>query len=82
MISKEQVERGTQRVSDMASEYARGASDAVRENYDYLASSAQRRYDDTVRNVARRPLESVAIALGAGLLVGLVMSMSLFSRRR
>lgn len=74
------------RLQERASEYAHQAGDAVRENYDYLASGAKQGYDYTLRSMSRRPVESVAIALGAGLLAGLVVGLSMTasssSRRR
>jgi uncharacterized protein YjbJ (UPF0337 family) len=70
------------RVSQMAEQYAGVASDAVRENYNRLASEAQRSYAYTVSNMKRRPLESLGIALGAGIVAGLALGLSLASRRR
>tara|TARA_R110002095_G_scaffold196511_1_gene175410 strand:- start:383 stop:808 length:426 start_codon:yes stop_codon:yes gene_type:complete len=69
------------RISESAAEYADAASQAVRENYDRLAADAQRGYESTVKTMRRRPLESVAIALGAGVLAGLAVGISLSSRR-
>lgn len=68
------------RVSEKAGEYATQAGEAVRENYDYLAEGAQRGYDYTVKSMSRRPMESVAIALGAGVLAGLVVGLSMTRR--
>lgn len=73
------------RISEKAGEYAHQASDMMRENYDYLASGARQGYDYTVKSMSRRPIESVAIALGAGVLAGLVVGLSMSSsssRRR
>jgi len=82
-----------QRVSDTATQYASQAAEVVRENYEYLSDSAHRGYeqvsdaasrgyDNTVKTVSNRPLESVAIALGCGILAGLVVGLSLASKRR
>src|SRR5690606_20857281 len=70
------------RLSEKAGEYASQASEAVRENYDYLASGAQRGYENTLKSMSRRPMESVAIALGAGVLAGLLVGLSMTSRHR
>ena len=70
------------RVTNQVSDYADVAGQAVRENYDRIASEAQRGYDYSVRTMQRRPLESVVIALGAGVLAGLVLGISMSSRRR
>jgi ElaB/YqjD/DUF883 family membrane-anchored ribosome-binding protein len=69
------------RVSDRAGEYATMAGDTVRENYDRVAQEAQRGYEYTVDTMRRRPLESVAIALGAGLFAGILLAISVKSRR-
>ncbi len=69
------------RISDAATQYAGQAAEKIRENYDSMAESAQYGYDQTMRQVSRRPMESVAIALGAGLLTGLIVGLSLGNRR-
>lgn len=69
------------RVADVASQYAGQAGEALRENYDAVVSSAQRGYDETKQMVSHRPMESVAIALGAGLLTGLIVGLSLGRQR-
>ena len=70
------------RISDKASDYAGIASDAVRENYDRAIESAQRGYEQTVRTVSKRPMESLALAAGMGVLSGLVVGLSLTNRGR
>ena len=76
------AESTVNRVASKASEYADMAGEAVRENYDRLATEAQRGYDYTVTSMKRRPLESVAIALGAGMVAGLLVGLSLAGRRQ
>jgi uncharacterized protein YjbJ (UPF0337 family) len=82
-----------QQVSDKTTQYAHQAAEVVRENYDHLTDAAQRGYDQlsdvasrgydtTVKTVTNRPFESVAIALGCGVLTGLVVGLSLASKRR
>ncbi len=82
-----------QQVGEKTSQYASQAAETVRENYDHLTDAAQRGYeqisdvasrgyDTTVKAVSNRPLESVAIALGVGVLTGLVVGLSLASKRR
>lgn len=70
------------RISEVANEYGEKAGEVVRENYDRLATEAQRGYDYSVKTMQRRPLESVALALGAGLFAGLIFGLSMASRRR
>lgn len=69
------------RVSDAASQYASAAGETLHESYDQAMESAQQGYRQAVRTVSKRPLESLAVAVGAGVLVGLVCGLSL-SRRR
>ena len=82
-----------QKVSDTATQYASHAAEVVRDNYEHLSDATQRGYeqlsdvaargyDSTVKTVSNRPLESVAIALGCGVLTGLVVGLSLASKRR
>ena len=70
------------RLSDAAAEYAGYAGEAVRENYDRVAESAQAGYRQTMQTVSRRPLESMALAVGAGLLAGVIVGISMIGRRR
>ena len=76
------TENAYNRLSEKAGEYAEAAGHAVRENYDRVAEEAHRGYDYTVRTVSKRPLESVAVALGAGLFAVLVIGLSMATRRR
>ncbi len=70
------------RISEGASQYASQAQEALSENYEHLAEGAQRGYDYTMKTVSRRPMESVAIALGAGVLAGLMIGLSMSSSKR
>jgi uncharacterized protein YjbJ (UPF0337 family) len=80
-----------QKVGSTAAQYVNQAAEVVRDNYENLSDAAQRGYDQltdaasrgydsTVKTVANRPIESVAIALGCGVLVGLVVGLSLCKR--
>lgn len=91
--SREQIEQfldqcctsaeGTyQDITERVAEYSETASEAIRENYDRLAEAAERGYGETVKTISRRPMESLAVAVGAGALFGLVLGMSMASRRR
>ncbi len=77
-----------QKAGNTASQYVSQAAEVVRDNYeniseaaqrgyDQLSDAASRGYDNTVKTVANRPIESVAIALGCGVLVGLMVGLSL-----
>lgn len=68
-------------IAETASQYANAAGESLQQNYDRVAESAQQGYQQAVRTVSKRPMESLAIAVGAGMLAGLVFGLSL-SRRR
>jgi ElaB/YqjD/DUF883 family membrane-anchored ribosome-binding protein len=78
----ESTENAVERISSTASQFASNASAAISENYDHLADGAHRGYDYTRKTVSRRPFESIAIALGAGVLTGLIVGLSMASKRR
>lgn len=59
--------------ADQASEAFRGATDQIRER-------GRESYVEAQRMVRRRPAESVAIAFGTGLVIGLVVGMVTSSR--
>ncbi len=69
------------RFSETASQYANAAGESLQQNYDRVAESAQQGYKQAVRTVSKRPMESLAIAVGAGMLAGLVVGLTLTRRR-
>ena len=69
-------------VANRASNYADAAGGMLRDNYDRVATEAKKGMDYTAQNIGRRPLESLAIAVGAGILAGLVLGISMTSRKR
>ena len=69
-------------VSNRASHYVDAAGDAIRENYDRVASEARKGLDYTAQSVVRRPVESLALAVGAGIVAGLLMGLSMSNRKR
>lgn len=87
------TKNAVQQVGEKASQYTQRATEVVRENYEHVTDAAQRGYeqlsdaatkgyDSTVKAVSSRPVESVAIAFGCGLLTGLVVGVSLACSRR
>lgn len=70
------------RVADTASGYVESAGEAMHEGYDRVSREAQRGYDYSVDTFKTYPMESVAIALGAGVVIGLMLGMSSSSCRR
>ena len=69
-------------VANRAAHYADAAGEAIRENYDRVASEARKGYDYTAQSVGRRPIESLALAVGTGILAGIVLGLSMTSRKR
>ncbi len=76
------VRENYEQLSDVAQRGYEQLSGAAQQGYDQLSDAASRGYDTTVKAVSNRPLESVAIALGVGVLTGLVVGLSLSSKHR
>lgn len=71
-----------QQVANRTSNYVEAAGEIIRDNYDRVALEAKKGMDYTAQSVGRKPLESLAIAVGSGLLAGLVLGISMASRKR
>ena len=69
-------------VANRASYYVDAAGDAIRENYDRVASEAKKGLDYTAQSVGRKPFESLALAVGTGIVAGLLLGFSMSSRKR
>ena len=69
-------------VANRTAQYVDAAGEVMRENYDRVATEARKGVDYTSHSVSRRPLESMAIAIGAGLIAGVVLGVSMASRKR
>jgi uncharacterized protein YjbJ (UPF0337 family) len=69
------------RVAEVASEYTGKAGESLREGYEYVQHASAEGYDVAQRAVRSRPMESVAIAFGIGIVAGLITGASLFGRR-
>lgn len=63
-----------------AKEYAEHANEAFHEHYDQVASSMREGYAHAEGMVRRNPVESVAVAFGAGLIAGAVVGLVLKSK--
>lgn len=66
-----------QHVAENVSEYAADASAAVREGVHSVSDSARASYMQTERLVRRKPVESLAVCFGTGLVTGLVLGLML-----
>ena len=69
----------SQRVGGLVDQYGEEGSQFVRAGYDQLAASTAEYSKKVARTVQRRPMESIAIAFGVGLVAGAVV---LLSKRR
>lgn len=69
-----------QRMAENARGYADKASEAYREQYEQVAESMKQGYQQAETMVRRNPMESVAVALGAGVIAGVVVGLALKSR--
>jgi uncharacterized protein YjbJ (UPF0337 family) len=70
-----QATEAARQYADQATEALRGAADQIRER-------GMEGYEEAQRMVRRRPAESVAVAFGTGLVVGLIVGMIASSRDR
>ncbi len=69
-------------VANRASHYADAAGEVIRDNYDRVASEAKKGLNYTAQSVGRRPLESLALAVGSGIIAGVLIGLSMSSRKR
>ena len=69
------------RLADTTASYANEAMDYARQNYGQVSEAAQQGYEVTRDYVKRSPLESVAIAFGAGAMAGLLVALLMQPRR-
>lgn len=66
--------------SEAAREYAQQATEAMQGNYDQTVESMRAGYREAETMVRRKPAESIAVALGAGVITGVVMGLLLKPR--
>ena len=70
------------RVANIASEYASTAGEVLHDQYDRVASEAKKGLDYTAKSVGRKPLESLALAVGSGIVAGVLIGLSMANRKR
>ena len=63
-----------------ARDYAQQAAGQIKETSKQAAESMQHGYEEAERMVKERPVESVAVCFGAGVLAGLMLGLMLRSR--
>ena len=69
-------------VANRASHYADAAGEVLRDNYDRVASEAKKGLNYTAQSVGRRPLEFLALAVGSGIIAGVLIGLSMSGRKR
>ncbi len=74
-------EQSVNRLGEQAADYASVAGEAVRDNYEQVVEGAREGYQQTLKQMKKRPLESIAVAVGVGVLTGLCVGLSLTKRR-
>ena len=67
---------------EATSEGAQLASQAIQQGYEQVAESAQAGYDYSTAVIAKRPTESVVVALAVGLITGVAIGISIADYRR
>jgi len=68
------------KATDKATEFAGKASEKVRQQYDDVAESVRAGYEEAEEMVRRKPVESVAVAFGAGIVTGVLVGLLLHHR--
>jgi uncharacterized protein YjbJ (UPF0337 family) len=67
--------------SEVASNLASKANEGLREGYNYVAEKSQDGYDSARATVREKPVETLAIAFGIGVVAGLIAGCSVFGRK-
>lgn len=65
------------RASQQAQRYAGQATEAVKDQYDKAAQQLEAGYEEAREVVQARPMESIGVAFGAGLIAGTIIAMML-----
>lgn len=64
-----------ERISEGAREYTGQATDTVRQQYENVSEQLRSGYSSAESTVRNRPVESLAVALGAGLVTGVIIGL-------
>ena len=68
-------------VTEVAGNLANKANEGLRDGYNYVAEKSQEGYESARGIVKEKPVETLAIAFGIGVVAGLVAGCSVFGRR-
>lgn len=69
-----------ERISEAAGDMASKASEAIHDGYDYARDASRDGIKAATETVQHRPAESLVIAMGIGVVAGLIVGASLFGR--
>ncbi len=64
-----------------ASDYAQQARDQMQKQYQQVSGSVEEGYAQANQMVRSRPMESVSVAFGAGIVAGVLVGLMLYPRR-
>lgn len=70
-----------ERISEAASDMATKASETLRDGYDYAREASRDGIKNATETVQHRPGESMLLAMGIGLVAGLIIGSSMCGRR-
>jgi uncharacterized protein YjbJ (UPF0337 family) len=70
-----------QHVSEMASNMAARANEGLRDGYNYVSDKSQEGYESARATVRQKPVETLAIVFGVGVVAGLIAGCSIFGRK-
>jgi uncharacterized protein YjbJ (UPF0337 family) len=76
----EAVREYTQKAAKAVSETSKQAADSMREGYNQAAEQVKHGYEEAEKIVKERPIESMLVVFGTGLLVGVCMGLMARSR--
>ena len=70
------------RISEAASDMASKASETLRDGYDYAKGASRDGFKAATETVQHRPGEALLVAMGVGVVLGLILGTSMCSRSR
>lgn len=70
------------RISEVATDMATKASETLREGYDYAKEASQDGFKVATKAVQNRPGESILLAMGIGVVAGLIIGTTMCSKHR
>jgi ElaB/YqjD/DUF883 family membrane-anchored ribosome-binding protein len=63
-------------------QFVDNAGEVIRDQYDRVSTEAKKGLDYTAKSVSSRPFESLAMAVGTGIIAGVLLGMSMSNRKR